>query len=97
MLQDDPLGYAKFIVELYKDGKAVYRGILRRAFDEMGSESITALLPPSRAHVKGMLRLGFQPDGHVQISGITFVRYRLLAQKVSFPTRHSSRRAEAPG
>ncbi len=58
-------------------GKRIYDEIIRRAFTEMGFESVTVLLPPSRTRIKGILRLGFQPDGKVEIEGEVFMRYRL--------------------
>jgi len=68
---------------LYPDywgmGKALYELIIERAFVEMGFESVTIWFPPSRTRVKGILRLGFQPDGEVDIAGERFIRYRLHA------------------
>ena len=58
-------------------GKHIYDEIIRRAFGEMGFESVTILFPPSRTRIKGILRLGFQPDGDVEIGGERFIRYRL--------------------
>lgn len=58
-------------------GKPIYDEIIRRAFGEMGFESVTILFPPSRTRIKGMLRLGFKPDGEVEIGGERFIRYRL--------------------
>ena len=60
-------------------GKIIYEEIIRRAFGEMGFESVTILFPPTRTRVKGILRLGFKPDGEVEISGERFIRYRLQA------------------
>jgi ribosomal-protein-alanine N-acetyltransferase len=60
-------------------GKILYYEIIRRAFDEMGLESVTILFPPTRTRVKGILRLGFKPDGEVEIAGERFIRYRLHA------------------
>jgi ribosomal-protein-alanine N-acetyltransferase len=60
-------------------GKTIYEEIIRRAFGEMGLESVTILFPPTRTRVKGILRLGFKPDGEVEISGERFIRYRLYA------------------
>jgi ribosomal-protein-alanine N-acetyltransferase len=62
-------------------GKTIYDEIIRRAFGEMGFESVTILLPPSRTRVKGILRLGFQLDGEVELEGERFIRYRLHAPK----------------
>jgi RimJ/RimL family protein N-acetyltransferase len=60
-------------------GQTLYNEIIKRAFGEMGFESVTILFPPSRTRVKGILRLGFKPDGEVDISGERFIRYRLSA------------------
>ena len=68
--------------EYWGFGKTVYREIARRAFDDMGFESITALLPPGRVRVNVMHRLGFRTDGEVRISGTTFIRYRKWAPGV---------------
>ena len=61
-------------------GKSIYEEIIRRAFDEMKLESVTILLPPTRTRIKGILRLGFKPDGELEIEGEKFVRYRRSAQ-----------------
>ena len=60
-------------------GKVIYKEIIRRAFAEMGLESVTILFPPTRTRVRGILRLGFQPDGEMEIAGERFIRYRLYA------------------
>ena len=60
-------------------GKIIYDEIMRRAFGEMGFESVTALLPLTRTRVKGILRLGFVPDGELEIQGERFARFRLYA------------------
>lgn len=58
-------------------GKRIYDEIIRKAFLEMGFDSVTALLPPSRTRIRGILRLGFIADGMVEIEGESFMRYRL--------------------
>ena len=60
-------------------GKPIYDQIIQRAFGEMGFESVTILFPPTRTRIKGILRLGFRPDGDVKIGGQPFLRYRLYA------------------
>ena len=60
-------------------GPTLYHEIIKRAFDEMGFESVTILFPPTRTRIKGILRLGFKPDGEVNVSGERFMRYRLYA------------------
>ncbi|MEZ0196176.1 GNAT family N-acetyltransferase [Pseudomonas qingdaonensis] len=59
-------------------GKVIFNEIVRRAVQELRLESITLLLPPTRVRIKGVLRLGFRPDGEVDIDGTYFRRYRLL-------------------
>lgn len=60
-------------------GKVIYNEIIKKAFGEMGFESITVLFPPSRTCIKGLLRLNFKPDGELVIKGERFLRYRLYA------------------
>lgn len=64
-------------------GRAIAEEIIRRAFGELGFESLTILLPPSRTRVKGVLRLGFVPDGEVEIDGERFLRYRLRREQAT--------------
>lgn len=60
-------------------GKMIYDEIIRRAFGETGLKSVTILFPPTRTRVKGILPLGFQPDGEIEVGGERFIRYRLNA------------------
>lgn len=60
-------------------GKAIYEEIVKRAFTTMRLDSITILLPHSRTRIKGVGRLGFQPDGEVEFDGVCFQRFRLHA------------------
>ena len=60
-------------------GKAIYDEIIKQAFGVMGFESVTCLLPPTRIHIKGLFRLGFEQDGEVEYLGERFIRYRLHA------------------
>jgi len=62
-------------------GKVIYKKIIALAFGEMGFESVTILLPPTRIRVKGILRLGFQLDGEVELYCERWIRYRLHAPK----------------
>ena len=62
-------------------GKIIYEEMIRRGFEEMGFESVTILLPPSRTRVKGILKLGFEPDGEVEFYGERFIRYRLYHRR----------------
>ena len=56
-------------------GRLILAEVVRRGFDEFGFESITALLPPTRN--VGLDRLGFEPDGEVEVDGERFVRFRM--------------------
>ena len=60
-------------------GNIIYKEIIRRAFGEMGFKSVTILFPPTRTRIKGILRLGFEPDGEIEVGGERFIRYRLSA------------------
>ena len=71
--------------EYWGKGKIIFEEIVRRAFSEMHLETITVLLPLSRTRIKGILRLGFLPDGEVELDGVRFKRFRLSASTV-YPT-----------
>lgn len=58
-------------------GKVLYKEIIGRAFGEMGFETVTVLLPPTRSRVRALLRLGFEQDGDLKLGGERFIRYRL--------------------
>jgi RimJ/RimL family protein N-acetyltransferase len=60
-------------------GKTLYDEIIKRAFGEMGFESVIVLFPPTRTRVKGLLRLGFKLEGELEIQGERFLLYRLHA------------------
>lgn len=60
-------------------GKLFYKEIISHAFGSLGFKSVTALLPPTRARVRGLLLLGFKREGEVEIAGERFIRYRLNA------------------
>lgn len=65
--------------DFWGSGKAIFDEMVKCAFTSLGMESITILLPPSRTSIKGIFRLGFQPDGEVDIEGARFLRFRLYA------------------
>jgi [ribosomal protein S5]-alanine N-acetyltransferase len=58
-------------------GPVLCRRILTYAFEELGVDSVIALLPPSRIRVAALRRLGFREDGEILIEDQRFVRYRL--------------------
>jgi len=58
-------------------GKALYDKIIEQAFGEMGFERVVVLFPPTRTRVKGLLRLGFEKDGELDVNGERFIRYKL--------------------
>lgn len=58
-------------------GKQIFDKIINKAFNQMGFESITILLPPTRKKLTGIYSLGFKKDGEVTISNEHFFRYRL--------------------
>ena len=58
-------------------GRQIYERVLTFAFDELGLDSVIALLPPTRKRGGGLKRLGFEEDGELVIGGERFVRFRL--------------------
>lgn len=63
-------------------GKQIFDKIINKAFNEMGFESITILLPPTRKNLKGIYSLGFKLDCEVTLSNEHFIRYRLYKMPV---------------
>lgn len=61
-------------------GRLLYKRIVDQAFNELGVDSVIALLPPSRTRVAGLQRLGFQSDGEFLIADELFHRYRLTQE-----------------
>jgi RimJ/RimL family protein N-acetyltransferase len=57
-------------------GATIFREMLRRGA-EMPLGTVTILLPPSRARMKGLARLGFQPAGEIEYAGQRFLKFRL--------------------
>jgi ribosomal-protein-alanine N-acetyltransferase len=60
-------------------GRLLYERFVATAFAELRTQSVIILLPPSRTRVSGIRRLGFRPDGDVELGGERFLRYRLAA------------------
>lgn len=57
-------------------GRTLYRRFLAFAFDELGLDSVIALLPLTRTRGGGLTRLGFVSDGELEIGGERFARFR---------------------
>ncbi|WP_020591585.1 GNAT family N-acetyltransferase [Kiloniella laminariae] len=58
-------------------GRQIFNKVRDQAFNEMGLESITILLPPGRPNSKAVTRLGFVEDGQQSVDGELFMRFRL--------------------
>ncbi len=58
-------------------GKALHDACLAKGFGELGFDSITILLPPSRVRLKSLSRRGYQPDGEIEYAGHRFLKFRL--------------------
>ncbi len=58
-------------------GKVLYKKIIRKAFDELGLNSVQVLFPPSRTRIQGLLKLGFKKEGEIKVGNEQFIRYRL--------------------
>lgn len=69
-------------------GRALYDAIMARAFGEMGFESVTVLLPPTRTRVGALRRLGFRRDGALTIENQRFIRYRLTRSPAATAAGH---------
>lgn len=74
-------GEADLALVLHPDfwgmGKVLYQEIIKRAFGELGLDSVQVLFPPSRTRVQGLLRMGFRQEAELQVGDETFIRYRL--------------------
>jgi len=58
-------------------GRKIFIKVKEQAFNDMGLNSITILLPPSRPNSKAVTRLGFVRDGQLTVDGSLFERFRL--------------------
>jgi ribosomal-protein-alanine N-acetyltransferase len=58
-------------------GKLLLMTILRRAFCEMGKDSVVIFFPPTRTKVRSIYRLGFKKEKDVELYGEKFILYRL--------------------
>jgi RimJ/RimL family protein N-acetyltransferase len=59
-------------------GAAIFRELVRRGA-RMQIRNVTIMLPPSRARLKGLARLGFEPAGELDYAGQRFLKFRLRA------------------
>jgi RimJ/RimL family protein N-acetyltransferase len=64
--------------EFWGRGMEISREIIGRGWSELGLESISILLPPSRTRMKGLGRMGFQPDGELEYAGHRFLKFRMM-------------------
>lgn len=62
-------------------GQRIYQDLIRYAFSELNLSSVVIYLPPTRRHIRGLLKSGFIEDGEACFSGHRFIRYRLQAPK----------------
>ncbi|WOE31463.1 MULTISPECIES: GNAT family N-acetyltransferase [unclassified Acinetobacter] len=58
-------------------GRNIFHQIIKMAFMQMGLESVTILLPPTRTKLKAIGLLGFQFENETMIDGEKFLKYRL--------------------
>jgi hypothetical protein len=58
-------------------GKTLYAMIVKKAFVELGLDSIQVLFPTTRTRVEGLLKLGFTKDKELSIGKEPFIRYVL--------------------
>jgi RimJ/RimL family protein N-acetyltransferase len=62
-------------------GRLLHDTILAKGFGEMGFESISIMLPPSRVRLKSLARLGYEPAGELEYAGHRFLKFRLAKSK----------------
>ncbi|MFB9414692.1 GNAT family N-acetyltransferase [Dactylosporangium matsuzakiense] len=60
-------------------GRAIAERVLAEAFGPLALPAVTVLLPPSRRTAAAVLRLGFRPDGEIELAGRRFHRFRRTA------------------
>jgi hypothetical protein len=72
---DADLGLVLF-PRYWGSGAPIFRELLRRGA-ALPLPGITILLPPSRVRMKGLVRLGFVPDGEIDYTGERFMKFRL--------------------
>lgn len=58
-------------------GKQLHDAMLAKGFAEIGLDSLTILLPPSRTRLKSLDRMGYRPDGEIEYAGHRFLKFRL--------------------
>ena len=75
-------GEADLALVLHPDhwgiGKTLYKEIIKKAFDELGLDSVVVLFPPSRTRIQGLLSLGFKEEKQLKVGDETFIKYRLV-------------------
>lgn len=58
-------------------GAEIFRRLTDEAFEKVGADSVIVLLPHSRTHLRGLGRLGLEPDGELRVGDVPFHRFRL--------------------
>jgi len=79
--------------EWWGAGRRLTVAMLDKGFGDMGFTSVTALLPPSRPHIRALLRAGFVSDDEMTINDKRFLRFRLHAE--AWKTRREQERQYA--
>ncbi len=68
-------------------GKSIFHIILKKAFEDMGLDSVVILLPPTRTRIRAIYQLGFRKEKTIELNGEPFILFRLqsdVAQKKLF-------------
>jgi RimJ/RimL family protein N-acetyltransferase len=63
--------------EFWGHGSALHKELMDRGFGELGLQSITIMLPPSRLRLTALARIGYQPVGELEYAGHRFLKFRL--------------------
>ena len=64
-------------------GRKIFTLVKDKAFNELGLDSIMALLPPNRHNANAILRFGFKEEGELNIGGQVFRKFRYLKPKMT--------------
>ncbi|WP_417784049.1 GNAT family N-acetyltransferase [Terasakiella pusilla] len=74
-------GEADFALVLHPDfwgwGKRLFKAVVAQAVQDNVLTSLTVLLPIERHNKNALVRFGFKEEGKVDITGKSFVKYRL--------------------
>jgi RimJ/RimL family protein N-acetyltransferase len=76
--EDTDIDFALVLLPAYWGyGRALHDAMIAKGFGELGFESFTIMLPPSRTRLKSLRRVGYQSEGELEYAGHRFLKFRL--------------------